>query len=46
VQCGIAVSMEYTPSGSGAYSNEARHGLIKNFGYNAGINLLYRNYYS
>ena len=46
LHCGIAVGMEYTPSGSGAYSNEARSGLINKFGYDAGINLLFRNYYS
>ncbi|TGX83115.1 streptopain [Palleniella muris] len=43
---GVAVEMNYTPSGSGAYSSEARNGLMKHFGYNKNISLLYRDYYS
>lgn len=43
---GVAVEMQYTPSGSGAYSSEARNGLINQFLYNKNITLLYRNYFS
>lgn len=43
---GVAVEMQYSESGSGTYSSEARRGLIENFSYNANINLLTRSYYS
>ncbi len=46
LHCGIAVGMSYSPSGSGAYSHEARLGMINYFSYNPGINLLTRKYYS
>ena len=46
LHCGVAVGMNYNPTGSGAYSHEARHGMIQYFNYNPGINLLTRNYYS
>ena len=44
--CGVAVEMNYTPSGSGAYSSEARSGLINHFRYHPHIGILHRNYYS
>lgn len=43
---GVAVSMNYTPSGSGAYSSEARNGLIEYFRYNENIGLYFRDYYA
>lgn len=46
LHCGVAVGMNYNPSGSGAYSHEARYGMITYFNYNPGINLLTRKYYS
>ncbi len=46
LHCGVAVGMNYNPTGSGAYSHEARYGMIHYFNYNPGINLLTRNYYS
>lgn len=46
LHCGVAVEMNYTPSGSGAYSSEAQSGLIKYFGYNENIGIVYRQYYS
>lgn len=46
LQCGVAVEMNYTPTGSGAYSTEARAGLINNFKYNNHLGILSRKYYS
>lgn len=46
LHCGVAVEMNYTPTGSGAYTTEARNGLISNFGYHPNIGVFYRNYYS
>jgi len=46
LHCGVSVDMQYTPTGSGAYSSEARSGLIKYFGYNENIGIVYRQYYS
>ena len=46
LHCGVAVEMQYTPTGSGAYSSEARAGLIKYFLYNENMTLCYRKYYS
>lgn len=46
LHAGVAVEMQYTPTGSGAYSSEAKNGLIKNFGYNKNIGIVYRDYYS
>lgn len=43
---GVAVEMQYTPTGSGAYSSEARNGLIQYFRYNENIGVIYRDYYS
>ena len=46
LHCGVSVEMNYTISGSGAYSSEACNGLVKFFGYNANIGIVYRDYYS
>ena len=46
LQSGVAVEMQYTPSGSGAYSSEAKNGLIKYFLYNENLGIFYRDYYS
>lgn len=46
LHCGVAVEMGYTSSGSGAYSSEARNGLMKFFGYNENAGLVSRDYYS
>lgn len=46
LHCGVAVDMQYTPNGSGAYSSEARTGMINYFTYNENIDLLNRAFYS
>ena len=46
LHCGVAVEMNYTPTGSGAYSSEARNGLVSFFKYHQNAGLLYRTYYS
>ena len=46
LHCGVAVEMNYTPSGSGAYSSEVRYALIRFFNYNKNLGLYDRNYYS
>ena len=46
LHCGVAVDMKYDATGSGAYTHEARYGMIHYFNYNPGINMLTRNYYS
>ena len=46
LHCGVAVEMNYTPSGSGAYTAEARNGLIDFFRYNENIGYFIRDYYS
>ena len=46
LHCGVSVEMNYTPTGSGAYSSEAKTGLIKYFLYNKNLGLFYRDYYS
>ena len=43
---GVSVDMQYTESGSGAMSREARYGLINYFCYNANVNWLNRSFYS
>ena len=43
---GVSVDMQYTESGSGAMSREARYGLINYFCYNENINWLNRSFYS
>lgn len=44
--CGIAVDMMYSPSGSGAYSDDAADALRTYFGYASDLNLEYKDYYS
>ncbi len=46
LHCGVAVEMQYTPTGSGAYSKEARVGMITYFGYHPNMGIAYRAYYS
>lgn len=46
LHCGVAVDMQYTPSGSGTYSSKARTGMIDYFTYNENVNLLNRAFYS
>lgn len=47
--CGIAVAMDYNTDGwgtSGAYNPDLAYALINNFGYNKGIGLYMRDYFS
>lgn len=44
--CGIAVEMMYSPSGSGAYSDDAADALRTYFGYAPDLNLEYKDNYS
>ncbi len=44
--CGIAVDMMYSPSGSGAYSDDAAAALRNYFGYNSSLQLVYKDDYS
>ena len=46
LHCGVAVEMEYTPSGSGSYGQEACLGIKKFFGYNKNARLYTRKYYT
>lgn len=46
LHCGVAVDMDYTPSGSGAYGVEACQALKKYFSYNKNTRLYTRNFYS
>ena len=43
--CGVAVSMNYSPNGSGAYMNNARDAMVQNFGYSALTALEAKNSY-
>ncbi len=43
---GIAVDMMYSPSGSGAYSDDAAAALRNYFGYNSSLQLVYKDDYS
>lgn len=43
--CGVSVGMDYTPSGSGAYSIDIPYPLINFFSYNKNIACLQRNYF-
>lgn len=43
--CGVAVNMEYTKEGSGAFQYEAMAALVKNFSYSSSsIDVIYRDY--
>lgn len=44
--CGVAVKMDYSNSGSGAYSSDVPVGCIKYFGYREDCRQLYRSSYS
>jgi hypothetical protein len=44
--CGVAVSMSYSSSSSGAFSYNMQKALIRNFGYDEGAYLAYRDLYS
>ena len=44
--CGVAVDMMYSPSGSGAYSSDARNALKNYFDYKSTLEYLYRSNYS
>lgn len=46
LHCGVAVDMNYTSSGSGAYGVEASQALKRYFGYNKATRLYDRDYYS
>jgi hypothetical protein len=46
LHCCVAVDMDYTPSGSGAYGVEACQALKKYFSYNKNTRLYTRNFYS
>ena len=41
--CGIAVDMSYSPSGSGAYSEDVPDVILKYFGYSSRARLVYRD---
>ncbi len=43
---GCSVSMSYSTSGSGAYSENVPHALVHYFGYDSGLKLEYRSNYS
>ena len=44
--CGVAVKMDYSNSGSGAYSGDVPRGCIDYFGYNENCRLISRSSYS
>lgn len=44
--CGVAVDMMYSPTGSGAYSDDAAEALRTYFGYASDLNLEYKDNYS
>ena len=44
--CGIAVDMMYSPSGSGAYSEDVPDVVLKHFGYSNCCRLVYRDNYT
>lgn len=44
--CGVAVDMEYSPDGSGAYSGIVADALIQYFGYNKNMGYVSRNYFN
>lgn len=44
--CGVAVDMGYSPTGSGAYSDDAAYALKNYFGYNNTLQLEYKDSYS
>ena len=46
LQCGVSIDMQYTESGSGAYTYAACNSLRKYFSCNKNIGIHYRDYYS
>lgn len=44
--CGVAVNMMYSPTGSGAYSDDAADALKAYFGYASDLNLEYKDSYT
>lgn len=44
--CGVSVNMRYDKDASGAYSVRQPMALIKNFGYDKGAQIYYRDFYS
>lgn len=44
--CGVAVDMMYSPYGSGAYMQTTADAMITYFGYNPGLELIYKDDYS
>lgn len=45
-QCGVAVDMAYSPTGSSAYSTKAAEALVSHFGYDTDLQRYDRLYYS
>jgi hypothetical protein len=44
--CGVGVEMMYSPSGSGAFMDDARDALVNYFGYSVNTALVYKTSYS
>ncbi|MFW5627772.1 MAG: C10 family peptidase [Candidatus Cloacimonadaceae bacterium] len=44
--CGVAVNMQYSPNGSGAYSSDARNALVSYFKYHDSAEMIYAHDYS
>ncbi|OQX73346.1 MAG: hypothetical protein B6D61_12640 [Bacteroidetes bacterium 4484_249] len=44
--CGVGVNMQYSATGSGAYSDDARDALVDYFTYSSDAQLLYKSSYS
>lgn len=44
--CGVAVDMNYGPTGSGAYASDAAWALVNNFNYSSSAQYLLKSYYT
>ncbi len=44
--CGVAIDMEYSPTGSGAYSYKVAQALIDYFNYDANMGYVYREFFT
>lgn len=44
--CGVSVSMQYSPTGSGALSSAVAQAIIDNFSYDPNVSYLMRDFYS
>jgi hypothetical protein len=44
--CGVASEMDYTSEGSGTTEWDATHAMIKNFGYDPGMHMVYKPLYT